>query len=276
MNNENTNTGTPAVNTTPGTTNTNNLNRRLERRPFNRRPNRGPNTGPNSATRTPSQSTTTPHTHRAPGASPVGKTGFGAKKSGRNNKRRGGNNNNRRGMTSPALTHRMTLTDEKNPTLPTITDEDTVRIITVSGVEEIGRNMNIIETKDDIFIIDAGFNNGVCGISAYRIITSDNREYFGIGIKDSLNFYTAPFTISLTNTSLYRLHFSNTNCEFFSTDTDTQVSGALTVSKLDRTNRIISGTFNATLSKTGCFDWLKFHVETTISNSNSIATTWFK
>lgn len=99
---------------------------------------------------------------------------------------------------------------------------------------------------------DAGFNNGVCGISAYRIITSAEREYFGIGIKDSLNFYTAPFTVSLTNTSLYRFHFSNNNCEFFSTDIDTQVNGTLTVSKLDRTNRIISGIFNATLSKTGC------------------------
>ena len=99
---------------------------------------------------------------------------------------------------------------------------------------------------------DAGFNNGVCGISAYRIISSSNREYFGIGIKDSLNFYTAPFTVSLTNTSLYRFHFSNNNCDLFSTDTDTQLSGILTVNKLDRTSRIISGMFNATLSKTGC------------------------
>ena len=41
--------------------------------------------------------------------------------------------------------------------IPEIMDEDTVRIIPVSGVEEIGRNMNIIETKDDIIVIDAGF-----------------------------------------------------------------------------------------------------------------------
>lgn len=63
----------------------------------------------------------------------------------------------RKPMTSPALAHRMTLTDERSPVIPEIIDEDTVRIITVSGVEEIGRNMNIIETKDDIVIIDAGF-----------------------------------------------------------------------------------------------------------------------
>ncbi len=63
----------------------------------------------------------------------------------------------RRRMTSPALTHRMTVSDEKSPVIPDLLDEDTVRIIPVSGVEEIGRNMNIIETKDDIIVIDAGF-----------------------------------------------------------------------------------------------------------------------
>ncbi len=81
-------------------------------------------------------------------------TGDGAKRP--NNRRRGGHDR-RRSMTSPALSHRMTVTDEKSPIIPDILDEDTVRIITVSGVEEIGRNMNIIETKDDIVVVDAGF-----------------------------------------------------------------------------------------------------------------------
>ncbi|MBY0310330.1 RNase J family beta-CASP ribonuclease [Patescibacteria group bacterium] len=63
----------------------------------------------------------------------------------------------RRSTTAPALTHRLTLTDEKSTVIPPLTDENTVRIITVSGVEQIGRNMNIIETKDDIIVIDAGF-----------------------------------------------------------------------------------------------------------------------
>jgi ribonuclease J len=51
----------------------------------------------------------------------------------------------------------MTITGDKNPVLPEVTDEDTVRVIPVSGVEEIGRNMIIVETKDDIVVIDAGF-----------------------------------------------------------------------------------------------------------------------
>ena len=60
-------------------------------------------------------------------------------------------------MTSPALKHRMTRSDEKSVVIPPVTDENVVRIIPVSGVEEIGRNMNIVETKDDIIIFDAGF-----------------------------------------------------------------------------------------------------------------------
>lgn len=63
----------------------------------------------------------------------------------------------RRSHTAPALTHRLTPASDRHPAVPPLTDENTVRIIPVSGVEEIGRNMNIVETKDDIIVIDAGF-----------------------------------------------------------------------------------------------------------------------
>lgn len=63
----------------------------------------------------------------------------------------------RRSDKNPALTHRLTVSDERSPKLPEITDEDTVRIIPISGVEEIGRNMTVVETKDDIIIFDIGF-----------------------------------------------------------------------------------------------------------------------
>lgn len=70
---------------------------------------------------------------------------------------RGGQRRQRRRNTSPALTHRLTTTERESSGIPPITDPDTVRIITLSGVEEIGRNMNVIETKDDIIVVDAGF-----------------------------------------------------------------------------------------------------------------------
>jgi ribonuclease J len=82
-----------------------------------------------------------------------GQTGGG----GSRGKRRGGHPQRRRSNTAPALTHRMSITTDKHPVLPEITDEDTVRVIPVSGVEEIGRNMIIVETKDDMIVVDAGF-----------------------------------------------------------------------------------------------------------------------
>lgn len=135
---------------TPQTANTG----RGPRRNFNR-PNRGPRThATGTGTPRPQGGASAPRSGNAPTGNQPGTQ----KRSGRNNnRRRSGGNNSRRPMTSPALSHRMTVTDEKNPVLPLITDENTVRIIPVSGVEEIGRNMIIVETIDDIIVIDAGF-----------------------------------------------------------------------------------------------------------------------
>lgn len=120
------------------------------RRPFNRNRRRDGAPRPPSGPRT---GDTRPGTHPRRDGAPGTPAGDVDKR--RNKRRRP--NERRRSMTSPALTHRMAISDEKSPVIPEITDEDTVRIITVSGVEEIGRNMNIIETKDDIIVIDAGF-----------------------------------------------------------------------------------------------------------------------
>ncbi len=79
----------------------------------------------------------------------------GPRKSGGRNKR-SGHPQRRRSNTAPALTHRMSITTDKHPVIPEV-DENTIRIIPVSGVEEIGRNMIIVENKDDIIVIDAGF-----------------------------------------------------------------------------------------------------------------------
>lgn len=88
------------------------------------------------------------------GSRPTGKPGAKPERRLRN---RRSNHQRRRPNTAPVLTHRLSVTDEKRTQIPEITDEDTVRIIPMSGVEEIGRNMNIIETKDDIIVVDAGF-----------------------------------------------------------------------------------------------------------------------
>lgn len=72
-------------------------------------------------------------------------------------RKNGRRNQKRRSMTNPALNHRLAPKDDKAPILPEVTDEDTVRVIPLGGVEEIGRNMTVVETKDDIVVFDAGF-----------------------------------------------------------------------------------------------------------------------
>ncbi len=96
-----------------------------------------------------------PNNHRT-GAGHPAPSGPRSKSAGNGRSRRN-HPQKRRSNTAPALTHRMTITTDKHPILPEVTDENTVRVIPVSGVEEIGRNMIIVETKDDIIVIDAGF-----------------------------------------------------------------------------------------------------------------------
>ena len=105
-----------------------------------------------------------PSTHSRTASSNTAPKPAGGSRSGGSN--RGGsarksasrfNNNKRRSTKAPALQHRLSTTDERSPKLPEIMDDDTVRIIPISGVEEIGRNMTVIETKDDLIIFDIGF-----------------------------------------------------------------------------------------------------------------------
>lgn len=62
-----------------------------------------------------------------------------------------------RSRISPALTQRLAIHDPKVLPVAPLTDVDTVRIIPLGGVEEVGKNMTAIETADDILIFDAGF-----------------------------------------------------------------------------------------------------------------------
>jgi ribonuclease J len=51
----------------------------------------------------------------------------------------------------------MSPTDPKVPVIAPLTDPDTVRIVPLGGVEEVGKNMTVVETAEDILIFDAGF-----------------------------------------------------------------------------------------------------------------------
>lgn len=97
---------------------------------------------------------------------------------------------------------------------------------------------------------DPAFNQGIVGIVAYNFAPAIS-EQLTIGIRDSLNFINAPITLTLSNNSLFGISYSS-DCDLFSTYSDVISSGSMTITKLDRTNRIISGTFSATLKKSSC------------------------
>lgn len=108
--------------------------------------------------RTAGSSTTSPTTRPATG---------GADSRSQNKPKRRGNgsrSNDRRprgqkgrNISNPALTHRMSPNDPKVIPIAPVTDVDTVRIVPLGGVEEVGKNMTVVETADDILIFDAGF-----------------------------------------------------------------------------------------------------------------------
>lgn len=62
-----------------------------------------------------------------------------------------------RGRATGNITHRPTVSDPARAIVPPLADEDTVRLIPIGGVEEVGKNMMMVETKDDIIVFDAGF-----------------------------------------------------------------------------------------------------------------------
>lgn len=106
-------------------------------------------TVPNGGARTPSPA--------RPSGARMGGSNRTSDRSGSSRKSSSRFNNKRRSTKAPALQHRITTTDDRSPKLPEILDDDTVRIIPISGVEEIGRNMTVVETKDDLIIFDIGF-----------------------------------------------------------------------------------------------------------------------
>ncbi len=58
-------------------------------------------------------------------------------------------------MRRPILSD-IVLTKKHGGVIPDL-EKDTIRILTLGGVEEIGRNMTVVEYNDDIWVVDAGF-----------------------------------------------------------------------------------------------------------------------
>ncbi len=70
--------------------------------------------------------------------------------------RHGGSSSHSKGMRTPGKRPIPQSSNTKGGAIPEV-KEGVIRIIPLGGVEEIGKNMTVFETKDDIFIVDIGF-----------------------------------------------------------------------------------------------------------------------
>ena len=105
--------------------------------------------------------------------------------------------------------------------------------------------------------VDEGYKNGTFNITAYRILSDSNRQYMALGIADSLNFQPIPVTLRIGKQSLFGLSFITNKCTYDFFDTSIYRDGQLILSKFDKANQIISGTFNVILFKSDCGDTVK-------------------
>jgi hypothetical protein len=102
---------------------------------------------------------------------------------------------------------------------------------------------------------DPGFNNGTFEIYAKNFLNASSATTLRISIIDSLNFVIAPKTTLVTKNSIAVLQYGKlNNCIITSRNSDTTItsSGNIKILIHDKQKRIIAGTFEGYLSKTGC------------------------
>ncbi|OAQ38969.1 hypothetical protein A5893_13100 [Pedobacter psychrophilus] len=105
---------------------------------------------------------------------------------------------------------------------------------------------------------DPTFKNGVLSVSAFRYLNSDDDTSFALGIVDSLSTKNIPYRFEVKNKSLGSLNFSDKNfCDYLHVDTTIYQKGYLLISKLDKTQRIVSGSFEVTIYNEDCGDTIK-------------------
>lgn len=102
---------------------------------------------------------------------------------------------------------------------------------------------------------DQSYKGGSFNITTYRQLSQDNKQSLGIAI-DSLQQIG---TYYANKTSNLKFSFIDNikNCQIDYFDTSIFRMGKLVITKLDKANQIISGTFDVQLYKSDCGDTLK-------------------
>ncbi|TAE43334.1 MAG: hypothetical protein EAZ51_01875 [Sphingobacteriales bacterium] len=94
---------------------------------------------------------------------------------------------------------------------------------------------------------DPGYMGGTFNVLANRLISQGVKESITIGSYNIKS--TGSYVISEDKVIIY---YSNSKCTYLGSEKDNVQTGTLTISRLDLQAKIISGTFNFKLEKTGC------------------------
>lgn len=100
------------------------------------------------------------------------------------------------------------------------------------------------------------YAGGGLSISASRLLSDEDREYFTLGSSHISSTGTYPIN-NYSNAGIIFFSLMD-SCEIYSDDSLTYCSGSLTITKLDTANAVISGTFWATMYSASCKDTLRF------------------
>jgi hypothetical protein len=94
---------------------------------------------------------------------------------------------------------------------------------------------------------DVSFRGGVFNIAARRTLSDTDKQGFVIASDSIQN--EGGFILGQKNSIA---DFWNSNCSYYGSDVSVTIEGICTITKLDKVNKIFSGTFELTLSKQGC------------------------
>ncbi len=100
---------------------------------------------------------------------------------------------------------------------------------------------------------DPGYAYGTLNVGAYRRTDTVENDVTNLGFAlDSLNNYQMPHSFALKPNSNMAFDYDQYPCVYAAEDSGTKSSGSITISKLDTTAGIISGTFSGVLIRAGC------------------------
>lgn len=102
---------------------------------------------------------------------------------------------------------------------------------------------------------DPSYRGGTFNIATYRLLSQDNKQSFAI----ALDSFQIAGDFYLSENSNLKVVFIDRikSCTIDAFDTSVYRDGKLIITKLDRQNQIISGTFDFTLYSSSCGDTIK-------------------